>query len=380
MSRTAPALVLNGLGLANPFVGQGVYALRLIEGLRRQASHVSWRVVAPASYTALREFLRPEEFEPLAGSAPHAHELLAHPYWMNRVAARVRSAFPGAIFHSPSAFWAFRQPPRSTVTMHDCIYRSFPRYLGRSVARRLLAEATERWAARAERVLTDSEFSRRDLLERTGIPAEKLVVLYAWVDQASFAEPAVEVLEELRRRLRLPARFWLYVGGYDYRKNVELLLRAYAAHRRRHADAPPLVLAGRIPAASPVMCDVRAELAAAGLGEEAVILPGLIEHADLPRLYRLAALFVYPSLMEGFGLPPAEAMAVGTPVLAADASSLPEVVRSAHCRFDPRDQSALEEKLALAQADESTFALPLPEEFTEAKGMERYLSLLGLSA
>lgn len=379
MSGPAPELILNGLGLANPFVGQGVYALRLIEGLRRRAGNVRWKVVAPAGYAALRQFLRAEEFEGLEGRAPHAHELIAHPYWMHRVADHVRARFPGTIFHSPSAFWALRRPARSVVTMHDCIYRSFPRYLGKSVARRLLAEATERWAMRADRVLTDSEFSRQDLAARAGLPAEKIEVLYAWVDEASFTPPEEGALAALRERLGLPERFWLYVGGFDYRKNVDFLLRAYAAHRRRHPGAPPLVLAGRIPAPSPVICDVRAVLAAEGLREDAVLFPGLIEHADLPNLYRAAALLIYPSLMEGFGLPPAEAMAVGTPVLVADASSLPEVVRRAECRFDPRRAAALEERLAQAQADETAFRVSLPVEFTEAGGMPRYLGLLGLA-
>ena len=94
----------------------------------------------------------------------------------------------------------------------------------------------------------------------------------------------------------------------------------------------------------------------------------------------MAALFIYPSLMEGFGLPPAEAMAMRTPVLASNASSLPEVVRLRTCRFDPRDTDELRTRLLAAASDESQFLCTLPNEFTESFGIARYLQLLGLQS
>ncbi len=374
-----PSLVISGLGLANPFVGQGVYALRLLEGLRRRRPDLAFRVLAPASFTALRDLLTPEEFVPLAGSPPHPHELVAHPYWMNRLAARAQRDFPDAVFHSPSPFWALAQPARSIVTLHDCIYRTFRKYLGQFVVRRLLVEATERWAARARTVLTDSEFSATDLAERTGIPREQIRVLFPWVDERSF-EPRDEArISALRERLGLPERFWLYLGGYDYRKNVEFLISSYAVLHRSHPWLPPLVLAGRIPTGrSDVSCDVAGAIRAAGLPADALLMPGLIEHADLPDLYRAASLLIYPSLMEGFGLPPAEAMAVGTPLLVADASSLPEVVRRSECRFDPRDESGLVARLRAAAENEGAFRCAFPPEFREDHGISAYLGWLGI--
>jgi glycosyltransferase involved in cell wall biosynthesis len=268
------------------------------------------------------------------------------------------------------------------VTVHDCIYRHFTDYLGRRFVRRQLIRATERYAIGAETILTDSEFSRRDVAAHVGIPPERLQVLYPWVDHRSFDPIDDATAATLRARLRLPRRFWLYVGGYDYRKNVELLIAAYTSARSDIPSLPPLVLAGKIPPAGrrAAWCDIHGAIARAGLPTEAIVLPGLIEPCDLPVLYSLAALLVYPSLMEGFGLPPAEAMAMATPVLASNASSLPEVVRLPHCRFDPNDVDELRSKLVAAASGESQFRCPLPEEFTEGFAVARYLQLLGLQA
>jgi glycosyltransferase involved in cell wall biosynthesis len=172
----------------------------------------------------------------------------------------------------------------------------------------------------------------------------------------------------------LPSRFWLYLGGYDYRKNVERLIEAYS-HARRDASCPPLVLAGAIPAqTAPPYSDPLGKARAAGLTTTEVIFPSSIATADLPGLYAAAELLVYPSLYEGFGLPPAEAMAVGTPVLVSDTSSLPEVVPRAECRFDSQSASALVEKLKSAATDPGQFHCALHEEFHEAYALGRYLN------
>ncbi len=376
-----PRLVISGLGLANPHVGQGVYAWRIIEGLLRRHPDLPFKVVAPAHFEALRGALPSSHWEPVEGRPPHRHELVAQPWWAGRLVAHVAGRFPGAMFHSPGPMMTWRRAPRSVVTLHDCIYRSFPRYLGRFLLRRWLLRLSEWHATRGKTVLTDSEFSARDLSTRAGIPREKLRVLYPWVDERSFAPVTPAALAEVQARLGLPARYWLYVGGYDYRKNVEALVAAYAAVRQK--QPPPLVLAGRIPPAGApeVYCDVVGALTQAALSAGAVIQPGLVDAADLPLVMRGAALLVYPSRMEGFGLPPAEAMAVGTPVLCADNSSLREVIRDPACRFSAERPEELAAMLAsVADGGEKAFCRPLPEEFTEAQGIERYLKLLGLTA
>ncbi len=377
-----PKLVLSGLSLGNPFVGQSVYALRIIEGLLRRRDGFPFQVIAPAAYSEIKQLVPPEHLILLDGRPPLPHELIANIYWANRAASYVRKHHPDALFHSPSPIWARHQPAQTVVTLHDCIYRHFRNYLGKWFIRRQLVEATERFAARARLVLTDSEFSKQDLMEHSPVPPENMRVLYPWVDERSFEPISESTLVALRAKLRLPERFWLYLGGYDYRKNVEFLVAAYADARRESSHIPPLVLAGRIPAPgkNPVHCDVHGAIREASLPADAVLMPGVINHADLPGLYRLASLLVYPSLMEGFGLPPAEAMAVGTPVLASNTSSLPEVVREARCRFDPSSPEDLRARLLDAARDTAEFHCALPHEFTERSGLARYLELLGLGS
>jgi len=224
-------------------------------------------------------------------------------------------------------------------------------------------------------VLTDSEFSKRELMSKTKIPAQRVNVLYPWVDDGYFKPTSDAEVSLIRQRLKLPNRFWLYVGGYDYRKNIEFLLRAYGeANKKRRL--PRLVLAGKIPAHTRTTCDVYGTLREINLSENQVLLPGPISHADLPTLYRAASLFIFPSLMEGFGLPPAEAMASGTPVLVSNRSSLPEVVQNSHCWFDPTCLESLVEKLGAAADNEQQFATRLDDRFTEDVAIQRYITFL----
>ena len=184
-------------------------------------------------------------------------------------------------------------------------------------------------------------------------------------------------MEKFRQRLGLPQKFWLYLGGYDYRKNVEFLLGAYAKAAAARS-VPPLVLAGSIPSyRSRFACDVFGTLKRLHLNEKQIRLPGLIPIDELPVVYKSASLLIYPSLMEGFGYPPVEAMAVGTPILASNVSSLPEVVQKMECLFDPKDENSLVEKLLVAADDEATFSARLSPSFTESYGIERYLQLIG---
>jgi glycosyltransferase involved in cell wall biosynthesis len=376
MNQPSPTLVLSGLPLVHPHVGVGTYTLRLIRGLAASGK-IPFKVLLPRIAEKALPLLPEGCHVWVEGKAPLAHPVVSDLYWAHRIAATAIGDYPDAVFHSPGSFWSLLQPRRTVVTLHDCIYRHFTRYLGRLVIRKWLLFAMERYAARGTKILTVSEFSARDLHERAGIPAEKIAVLYNWIEDRFNPEAARAAAPRVRERYRLPESYWLYLGGYDYRKNVEFLIRAYAA-AKREAVLPPLVLAGNIPAdVSKPVCDVRGVMAETGLREGAdVVLPGLIADEDLPGLYGGAGLFVYPSLFEGFGLPPAEAMAAGTPALAADNSSLPEVVQAAANRFPTDDPLPLVRLLLEAGRDPARFRHPLDEKFTERCGRQAYLDFL----
>jgi glycosyltransferase involved in cell wall biosynthesis len=143
--------------------------------------------------------------------------------------------------------------------------------------------------------------------------------------------------QEVRARYDLPADYVLYLGGYDVRKNIPTLLKAYTYLQESTGGDLPLVLAGRLPGKkNPRFTDVTGLVEAMGL-HDSVRPIGWIDEADTPSLYRMARCFVYPSRYEGFGLPPLEAMACGTPVVAANTSSLPEVVGEAGFLIEPDD-------------------------------------------
>lgn len=374
MTATSEArLVISGLTLANPYVGQGTYALRLIAGLSKNLRG-NVVVVAPADIAKPAE-IGEGRFVTAALRQPR-RTALDHAIASNQLLHFVRKQFPDAAFHSPGPIVGLTRPAKTIVTLHDCLYRHFPQYHGRFFLRRMLSTWAERFAAKASLVLTDSEFSRGDLVQRASIPESKLRVLYPWVGNEFLRTIPSEETEAVRQKFKLPRRFWLYLGGYDYRKNVEFLLFAYALAARER-PLPPLVLAGKIPDGKyRSHCDVEGAQREAGLTEIQVLKPGIIPASDLPALYRAAGLLIYPSLMEGFGLPPAEAMAVATPVLASNRSSLPEVVRKPECRFDPCNREALAEKLLAAADSEGQFAAELSSSFTEEHGIKRYLQLL----
>jgi glycosyltransferase involved in cell wall biosynthesis len=369
-------LVLSGLPLMNPTVGLGVYTIRLIRGLIRNPSSPPFRVLVPASFRDTLSGIPDSILIPFCDRRMLPHPLPRQVILSRRLVSMAIKHFPGAIFHSPGPFWSIGRPARTVITLHDCIYRHFPLYEGRFWVRRWLNRAAERYAASASAVLTVSQFSAKDLTRTTGIPASKIRVIYNWLG------PEYEAVDRMgpgpariRDAFGLPERFWLYVGGYDYRKNVDRLIEAYAAASGL-TSCPPLVLAGQIPSSTkPPYSDVMAKIQATGLASR-IRTVGSIDESHLPSLYAAAELFVYPSLYEGFGLPAAEAIAAGTPVLVSDSTSLMEVVPRLECRFDPRSIAAIAQKLTAAATDANQFRCHRRQEFFERHAIDRYLELL----
>jgi glycosyltransferase involved in cell wall biosynthesis len=185
--------------------------------------------------------------------------------------------------------------------------------------------------------LTVSEFSRRAILERYGLPEERVVVTPDAVDPDRFRplDPGPE-LDSLRSRYRLEAPFILNVGRIEPRKNLERLIRAFDRVRRQLDDRLQLVLVGQDDFRSET---IRRE--AAELPENAVRFLGPVPDADLPGLYNLASVLAYPSLVEGFGMPVLEAMACGTPVLSSPRGALPEVGGECAVWAEPEDTEAI---------------------------------------
>ncbi|MFN8516395.1 MAG: glycosyltransferase family 1 protein [Chloroflexia bacterium] len=224
----------------------------------------------------------------------------------------------------------------AVVTVHDISYRTHPETFS-ARDRLLLSLAVPISMRRAARVITVSEAARRDIIRHYRVPAAKVVAIHNGVEPGfrPVVDPAA--LAAVRARYGLPERYILAVGNLQPRKNVRRLIEAFAALRAARGDDCRLVLVGQ-----PFWRheELGRVIAARGLGE-VVVATGYVPAGDLPAIYSAATVFAYPSLYEGFGLPPLEAMACGTPVVAGNTSALPEVVGEAGLLVDPLDAGAI---------------------------------------
>ncbi len=235
------------------------------------------------------------------------------------------------------------------VTVHDLSFVRFPDTLPPWKAR-YLRWFTRLSLRRASRVIAVSESTRQDILRWLALPPDRVVTVPNGVDPHFRPLPRADV-EAWRRRQGLPERFVLYVGTLQPRKNLETLLRAYARWREQAPASwrgVPLVLAG----ATGWYADTLFRLVDALDLRPWVRFPGYIPAADLVYWYNAATVFVYPSRFEGFGLPVLEAMACGTPVIAAKATSLPEIVGTAGILVPPDDVEGWRQALDKALRDE----------------------------
>lgn len=232
----------------------------------------------------------------------------------------------------------------SVVTVYDLSFIHFPQVL--PAARRLYLRLFTRLSCqRARRVIAISQSTARDLTAALGISPSKIDIALPGYDALAYHPLPAEQIRAFRAAKDLPDRFWLFLGTLEPRKNLPMLLRAYAAIPP--ASRLPLILAGgKGWDYEPIF------QAASQFGLEGQVrFPGYVPVEDLPLWYNSAEAFVYPSVYEGFGLPVLEAMACGTPVIVSSVSSLPEVVGSAGVCIRPDDESAWTAALVRAAED-----------------------------
>jgi glycosyltransferase involved in cell wall biosynthesis len=276
----------------------------------------------------------------------------------------------------------YTAPPFCSIPIvamiHDLAFERMPETFTRRGSFQL--KLTVRWTAKkAAKIATVSEYSRQDLLNIYNLPPEKVVVTYNGVESRFTPQPSVpDEAEEIRRRFGVSRDFLLAVGSLQPRKNLVRLIRAYARLRVEREDfRPQLVIVGRkLWLANEIFDEVKRQPWA-----DDIILTGYVTDEDLPALYRAARALVYPSLFEGFGLPPLEAMACGTPVVTSDVSSLPEVTGGAALLIDPNDERALAAALIEIVSDERLRAelrekgIAQAKKFTWREAAEKTLSL-----
>jgi glycosyltransferase involved in cell wall biosynthesis len=267
------------------------------------------------------------------------------------------------LFHEPHYVLPPLTPCRSVVTIHDCIHLRFPQYLpsklGYAYARAQMWSATHQ----AARVITVSEASKRDILRYFRVPESRIDVIYNAIDDRFWQEPTADDVMRVRDRYRLTDPFVLYAGNIKPHKNLERLIEAFQLMRQNDADLSNvqlLIIGDEISKYATLRRAVHRHKL-----HKHVRFFGFVSDQTLAALYRLAYVFVFPSLYEGFGLPPLEAMASGCPVITSNVSSLPEVVGDAAVMIDPYEPAAI------AEAMHRVLTTPALREDLQRRGLAR---------
>lgn len=268
---------------------------------------------------------------------------LLEPVSLGRTVRRARLG----LLHCPHYVTPFTAGCPLVVTIHDLIHILFPEYLP---GRRALTYARfflRRAARKAKVIFAVSECTRRDILEHLPVREDKVVVTYEAVDPRMRIPVAPEERGAVRERFQLAEPFVLFVGNIKKHKNLSTAVGAFAGFRRKMGKEWRLVVCGGSRPGNETYRRIETE----GV-REAVRFFGFVKTDDLRALYAEAALFIFPSLYEGFGLPPLEAMAAGTPVVASDCSSIPEVLGDAALLVDPRAAAAFAEAMERIVGDD----------------------------
>ena len=336
--------------------GLGRYTQKLVEHLEtvadEHARHAPSEGKEPFEFVV---FLRKENIDLFRPRSKRFRKVLADFRWYT---LEEQLRFPGVIraekidlMHFPHFNIPILTPAPFVVTIHDLILLRYPTHrastLGRTLYRLKYAayrQVIRIAAKRSKKIITVSEFTKRDIVRAFRVPESKVVVTYEAAE-----EPRGESV-----RVDLPGKgvvkpYFLYVGNAYPHKNLEALLRVFAKLRKSGMEAQ-LVLVGK---ADYFYGRLRKEASKLGLTGSDVIFYGYAEDEELPALYRSARAYVFPSLLEGFGLPPLEAMRYGTPVAASGTSCLPEILEDAALYFDPEDDDAVAGAMKRIFEDES---------------------------
>lgn len=374
-------IVISGYFLLHPATGSGQYTAALIRALGRLCQE-EMAIVCPRGTAHLAGSLlvgREGPWKVVALGLPFPGDL--GKLWFEQVGLPLACrSLDADLLHVPYLGPPLAKPCRTVVTIHDLIMHLFPE-TRRSLQARLYTRLAALAAKRADFILADSLATREDVLRVLRLAADKVRVVYLAGEETLGPVEEESHLQAVRRKYGLEPGFLLYLGGLDWRKNLPRLLRAFSTLPR----PPQLALAGaalsRRLTSFPDLVGL-----ARGLGiQDRVVFLGQVPEEDKAPLYSACLAFVFPSLYEGFGLPPLEAMACGAPVACSRASSLPEVVGEAALLFNPTDEQDMASVLAQVLESEELRqemrrkGLQQASRFTWRRTAEETLAVYGLA-
>jgi alpha-1,3-rhamnosyl/mannosyltransferase len=322
--------------------GIGTYIRQLIIQLAEIDHENEYLVLTrPADRGDLPEL--PENFSLVTEKAPvySLRELLAVSWRLYRLKAD--------LYHSTHYVLPAVVPSRVVVSIHDIIHLLYPEFLPSRLALLYAQQMIRRSLARGECIITGSQNTKKDLVESFDVDPEKIRVIYPGVTDAFRERLSADQLDRWRRNLGLPQRYVLFVGNAEKpHKNLDRTLQAYARALREKDFGAALVCVGHRGAST---FKIRQRAEQLGIADRVLLLGHVAEEA-LPAIYQGAALFLYPTLYEGFGLPVVEAMASEVAVITSDGSALKEVARGHADLVDPLDVRAMADAILHCMTDD----------------------------
>jgi glycosyltransferase involved in cell wall biosynthesis len=346
-------IALNALFLQTPANGSAQYLLHLLHALKEVDQQNEYVLLGAKPIADNGSTLAPFPYRVSPVPAPaKRNENIEKAVWEQITGPAAAHRADIDLFHVP--YFAPPLFPRTptVVTIHDVIPLRLPAYQASAMVKaymRLVARA----AHNATLIITVSQHAKQDMMDALRLPAERIRVTYeaAGDEYKPITDPAL--LAQARARYGLGERYIFYLGGLDQRKNVPQLVRAFA-YLYKQLDQPDLQLlisGNPDKQKGPLFPDPRPIAAELGISDQ--VIYRFVEEEDKPAMYSGASLYVFPSLYEGFGLPPLEAMSCGAPVVCSNRTSLPEVVGDAAITVDPEDTRSLVEAMRSVLTDSS---------------------------
>jgi glycosyltransferase involved in cell wall biosynthesis len=340
---------INALFLQKPVVGAGQYTYYLLEGLDAYDRRNEYVLLSPRFRKAYQvrfpqlpsdRFRNVEVWTKMARLGENVEKL----WWEQLGLVQAATREKVDLLHCPYFAAPAIQTCPTVVTIHDVIPLVLPEYKWRE-ASRMYTGLISFTSKRANAIIAVSECSRRDIVSTLGIPADKIHVIGNAVHPSYHPISDSWLLAAVRERYNIARKYILYFGGFDLRKNVQRIIRSYAALPAPLRAEYQLVIAGRLHLLGhPLYPDPRPLVRELDMGDR-IIFTGQIREQDKAPLYSGATAFLFPSLYEGFGMPVLEAMACGAPVITSRVSALPEVVGDAGVLIDPYSEPAISEAL-----------------------------------